>query len=459
MSAISYVNIDTPEDAGTIMINGSYYTITVNSYGMQITNITNPAIPTRVSSVPLSYLTQVETITIENSHYALAVKSDSVKIINITNLAAPFTISNNYIGNTGSTGTYAHTQIDGSHYAIISDSGDARLYILNITTLNNPVTLLNAADDLNGYEKIDDIDDIETITINGFSYIVTTSEFDNGLQILRLGKTPFYNITSSNTDPAYAKKGDTITVHFTTNDTITDHNVTILNQTPSTSVVGGYLKANIQVPDIQMEEYPNITISVESIRYSNLAVTEHDLPEFTVFVDTIRPNVSLLGNETYPIAQHSQLDLDQIPGVTVYDGSPRYAFGYDLNKSSPININQIGSSAIYTYTAHPDAAGNLGYNVTRNVIVIEYNPITIKTLTISGDNSVNSSYYARAGDTITIALTVDGKDFGNMTTSILGTYVHDHTPFSGILFFEKSITQSDTNGNATFSIRVTNYHR
>ena len=62
MSAISAVNINTPEDTDIIMINGSYYAITVNSYGMPITNITNPAFPIRVSHVPLSNLIQVVTI-------------------------------------------------------------------------------------------------------------------------------------------------------------------------------------------------------------------------------------------------------------------------------------------------------------------------------------------------------------------------------------------------------------
>ena len=65
--------------------------------------------------------------------------------------------------------------------------------------------------------------------------------------------------------------------------------------------------------------------------------------------------MSLFGNETYPIAQNSQ--LDQIPGAIVYDGSPGYVSGYDLHKSNTINTSQIGSSAIYTYTIHPDAAG------------------------------------------------------------------------------------------------------
>ena len=375
MSAISAVTITLPEDTDIIMINGSYYAITVNSYGMPITNITNPAFPIRVSHVPLSNLIQVETITIKNSHYALAVKHDSVTIINITNptspfviseipsetingsllsintigtltinntnhysiisltspeinhvvdyrvikiinitnpkipdliynvsnteyldiltnniitfeinnsyyaalsgvntesvrilnvtnpilpdlvyydlidstsgtikvdylqignshyilhgsansngfrvtnitnLSAPYITSTSYIGHTGNTGTYAHTQIDGSHYAIVSDGEAETLDILNITNIKNPVTLLNVIDDQNGYEKIDDPIDIEIVKINGFSYIVTTSDIDNGLQIIRFGKAPFYNITSNNTDPTYAKKGDIVTVH------------------------------------------------------------------------------------------------------------------------------------------------------------------------------------------------------------------------------------------------------
>ena len=129
--------------------------------------------------------------------------------------------------------------------------------------------------------------------------------------------------------------------------------------------MGAYLNASIMVPDIQMEGHPNITIYVENTESSKLVVTERDLPESAVFIDTIRPNISLIGNETYHIIRYST--LDQIPGAIVYDGDPRYVPGYNLNISNIIDTDQIGSFAIYTYTAHTDAAGNLGYNVTRNV--------------------------------------------------------------------------------------------
>ena len=208
------------------------------------------------------------------------------------------------------------------------------------------------------------------------------------------------------------------------------------------------------VPDIPMEGYPNITISVESIRYSKLVVTESDLPEFTVFVDTIQPNVSLFGNETYPIAQNSQ--LDQIPGAIVYDGSPGYVSGYDLHKSNTINTSQIGSSATYTYTAHPDAAGNPGSDVTRNVIVVKSDLVIINTLTVDSNNSVNNSY-AKAGDLVDIVLRVGSGDFGNITASILDNYIDDYRKSSTRKCFGGSVqiyhnNQSDANGNLTFNL-------
>ena len=414
----------------TFEINNSYYAALsgVNTESVRILNVTNPILPDLVYYDLIdgaSGTIKVDYLQIGNSHYILhgSANSNGFRVTNITNLTAPYIIGVSFIGKTGDTGTYTHTQIDGSHYAIVSDGEAETIDILNITNIKNAVTLLNAKDGMNGYEKIDDPIDIEIVKINGFSYIVTSSDIDNGLQIIRFGKAPFYNITSNNTDPTYAKKGDIVTVHLTINGTIADHNATILNEISSTSVMGAYLNASIMVPDIQMEGYPNITISVENTESSKRVVTERDLPEFAVFIDTIRPNISLIGNETYHIIRYST--LDQIPGAIVYDGSPGYVPGYNLNISNIIDTDQIGSFAIYTYTAYPDAAGNLGYNVTRNVTVIASDPIVIETLTISSDNSVNSSY-ARAGNTITIDLTVDSTNFGNITASILGETINNY---------------------------------
>ena len=66
-----------------------------------------------------------------------------------------------------------------------------------------------------------------------------------------------------------------------------------------------------------------------------------------------------------------------------------------------MNTSKIGSTAIFTYTAKPDGAGNPGPSVTRNVTIVGYSQIRVTSLTTSSNNSVNSSY-AKAGDEITI---------------------------------------------------------
>ena len=61
-------------------------------------------------------------------------------------------------------------------------------------------------------------------------------------------------------------------------------------------------------------------------------------------------------------------------------------------------LSIIGSTVTYTYTADADAAGNLGTTITRAVVVKDYSPLNVSSLTVSGNNSANSSSYARAGD-------------------------------------------------------------
>ena len=108
----------------------------------------------------------------------------------------------------------------------------------------------------------------------------------------------------------------------------------------------------------------------------------------------------------------------------------------------------------YTYTAHPDVAGNPGQSVTRNVTVVGYDPINVTSLTVESDNSVNS-IYAKAGDTITIKIKHDGI-LDNATGIILGDDNFTTNKYFGATDLNKIITQSDTNGNLTFDIFVIN---
>ena len=185
MSVISAVNITSPEDTDTIMINGSYYAITAGLYGIQITNITNPAFPVSVSNVSLNNLTQVETITIKNSHYALAVKNDSIKIINITNPTSPFVVSEIPSGTINGlslsiTAIDAFTINNTNHYSIISlDSPEINSVIDNrmikIINITNPKTL----------DLIYDVSDTEYL--NTSTGNIMTIEIDNSYYALLSG--------------------------------------------------------------------------------------------------------------------------------------------------------------------------------------------------------------------------------------------------------------------------------
>ena len=114
----------------------------------------------------------------------------------------------------------------------------------------------------------------------------------------------------------------------------------------------------------------------------------------------------------------------------------------------------VGSFELYTYIADPDAAGNLGENVTRNVTVVDYEPITVTDLIANSDNSVNGSY-AKVGDEIKLTLTADDP-IETVTGVVLGDDNFTVSQSRGDVIIRKTINQNDTNGNLTFDIFVSN---
>ena len=120
-----------------------------------------------------------------------------------------------------------------------------------------------------------------------------------------------------------------------------------------------------------------------------------------------------------------------------------------------LDTSIIGSTATYTYTAYPDAAGNPGASATRIVTVVDRVPINVTSLTVSSNNPENSGY-VKAGDNITITLVTDGSDITDITGTILGDASFTKQNSSGTATLSKIITQSDANGDFTFNITVTN---
>ena len=199
------------------------------------------------------------------------------------------------------------------------------------------------------------------------------------------------------------------------------------------------------------KDYADFVITLENNQSVTLSVTENDLPS-NVFIDTISPRIELVGDSDHTVYVGTQNPI--IPGAIATDNSPGYSASYSTSIAGTLDTSSIGSNVIYTYTAHPDVAGNLGENVTRSVTVVGYDPLNVTSLTVSSDNSINSSY-AKAGDTITIRLSHYGI-IDDAIGNILGDENFTVSKYSGTTDLTKTINQSDANGNLTFDILVTN---
>ena len=262
------------------------------------------------------------------------------------------------------------------------------------------------------------------------------------------------SITSTNTNNLYAKAGDNLTVRLAVNDIIVKYDVELLNTNPTVTNSSREINATISIQNnTVIENHTTFNIFIENDQTITLNVTQHNLTDQNVFVDTIAPIISINGNiTTYYLLQNRSINL--IPNATVTDGDPNYAKTYVVTNNSNLDTALIGSTVIYTYTANPDGAGNLGKSVNLTVTVVDYGSLNITDLTVRSDNSNNN--YAKAGDQVNITLITDGSDITNITGTILGDQSFTEHTSNGTIILSKTITQSDTNGNLTFSIRVIN---
>ena len=183
-----------------------------------------------------------------------------------------------------------------------------------------------------------------------------------------------------------------------------------------------------------------------------MSITENDLTS-NVFIDTIRPTIELEGDADYIvyIGDHDYT----IPGAIASDGSPGYSSsGYSTTIDGTLDPDIIGSTVTYSYTAHADAASNLGQVVNRTVTVEDYTPLDVTTLDARSDNSLDSSY-AKVGDEIRLTLATNGT-IETVAGDILGDDNLDVSQSRGDTVIRKIINQSDANGNLTFDIFASN---
>ena len=201
-----------------------------------------------------------------------------------------------------------------------------------------------------------------------------------------------------------------------------------------------------------IEAFADFTIALGHDQKSTLTVTEDTFNQ-SVFVDTIRPRIELVGSANYTVFIESNDPF--IPGAIVTDGDPGYSPNYTVTIDGTLDTSKLSTVVVYTYTADDDTAGNPGMSINRTVSVVDFEQIDIKSLTLT-DNNHASSDYVKAGDTVTLTLITDGSDVGNATGHIFGDTNLVSSISNNRITFTKTVYENDTNGLATFEIFVRN---
>ncbi|MDI1495562.1 MAG: DEAD-box helicase [Cenarchaeum symbiont of Oopsacas minuta] len=349
---------------------------------------------------------------------------------------------------------------------IITLNGDDNIVVIQNSTYTDAGAI--ATDASYGTQTVTSTDTIDTsiIGIYTLSYKAPDDPAGNlGPSITRTVNVQDYppieitslTFTSDNTNSVYAKTGDTLTAQLIVNDTIVNNTIDILQSGLAPSTItqsGNQLDFTYTIPEISIESNATFNITVTNSNGVNKSITQEDVTSgLPIFVDTISPRITLNDSANYTIIQNTT-DI-VIPDATVNDGDPNYSGNYTVTPNGTLDTSTIGSVVLYTYTADADTAGNLGESTTLTVTVVDAEPITVTGLTVASSNGNN---YARAGQAITIALITDGTDLGNVTGTILSRNLTSTSINDGSATFT-GIVESRDNGNATFSITVTNSSR
>ena len=379
--ANGFVELGGAISVATATIDSSTYAIVASVWdnGIQIINITDPYNPTPASALTdgvggyteLYHPHYVTTVTIDSSIFAIVASfsDDGVQIIDITDPYNPIPASAITDGRDGFTDLdgvifVTTVTIGASTYALGASVYDHGVQIIDITDPYNPTPASTITKDVNGHADLFDAISVTPVTIDSSIFALVTSQYDDGIQIVKLEE--YISVDTSNQNPKYAKAGDALEISFTASDIIAYQTSQILGLNPNATVNGAVYNAIVPVPSAPRESYATFTIQVANANGTSVTVTENDISS-NVFIDTISPSIELVGSADYTIP-YGTLN-PSIPNVTVSDGDPNYLGGFTLVKNATVDTTIPGSIYSYTYTANPDTAGNPGSTISRIVTV------------------------------------------------------------------------------------------
>ena len=282
--------------------------------------------------------------------------------------------------------------------------------IIDITNPSSPSPVLAIMDGEKGYTNLQNGLDVEAVTLGSSTFVLVASfasdplfynPFDTSFAMISLDLSDAY-IFNKNSATKYAKAGDELITRFTINDTVDFTAGSILGYPADAGTAAGDYRAKLIVPDVPIERYATFIAEVSNADKYTLFVTEDDIPSNEiVFVDTIRPNIELVGPENYIVPYRAS--YLHVPGAVATDGDLDYSGLVITRTNDTLDSDVLDSVVLYTYTA-TDPAGNTN-STTRTVTVSD---ITQPEVSSFGISSSNGSKYAGVGHTVTLTLNLDG---------------------------------------------------
>ena len=266
---------------------------------------------------------------------------------------------------------------------------------------------------------------------------------------LQIGVTSLSITSNSGNNFANADKIITLRLQ-TDSDDLHDITGTLLGREFSNTTSGG--SATFTTTVLSGDTNGNVTFSIEALNSSDgrVVISESDITDGSfVTIDTVAPNITLNGENNTIVAVGADYTD---PGAAIADqDNPSYA-GTITARPATLDTSSAGNKTI-TYTAPPDAAGNMPDSITRIVRVLDAPPIDIASLSLGGSNS-SHPFHVKGGDVLTLVLEIN-YTIASYNATILNT-THSDTSFGNNLIVLTTTVQPDLGieKNATFSITI-----
>ena len=354
----------------TVFINDKPYALVASQSdgGVQIINITNPAMPDPIAAIhdnatlALDDAQSITTVTIGTDTFALVTSSvdDGVQIINITNPAMPapvyaivdeegeFTALNNPSDITTVT-------VGANTFALVTARDDDGVVIIDISNPTNPTTV-SIITDSDGIDlELDGAHGITTVTIDGTIYALVASIKDDGVQVIDIGiSLQPYPFDSAVLVSGMGSQGITATDSLSITDDISDMSRSQLptsDSIPISDVVA--LVATVSIAHtLTISDLPSITDDSSDMRQSQLSTSDSiQISDSAVLDPSITVSHSLSLSDSLSITDDESLATllpiitsDSIGGAILSITDPSHVSAISDDDSTEL----VGASGITT---------------------------------------------------------------------------------------------------------------